>query len=215
MDIDKVITEYNRLGKKNRAAYFAELQKKADSGDVTALFLTGCLQFPQNWEPMKKAALSGDAALYEAYIAAKAASFHLMPSKEREIHQLCYRGRKMGSAPILNRLAITYLCGIGCRQNLQLAKKYFLMAFELGMEQAAANLRCVNESADREWEEEKYICIHSSELPPPCGRNPFSISIIGTCAAGKTTLVNMTDEDITGDEPRHFLSEILDKIGRE
>ncbi|MBR1966928.1 MAG: SEL1-like repeat protein, partial [Lentisphaeria bacterium] len=140
MKIDKFIDEFNLLEQQNKIKYLADLQKKADNGDMTALFLTGYLQISPDWAVMKKAALSGDPELYYACICAKTADFGISPAKEREIHQLCYRGRKMNYAPVLNRLAITYLCGIGCKQNLKLAKKYFSQAAELGVELARKNL---------------------------------------------------------------------------
>ena len=132
MKIDKFVDEFNQLEQQNKAKYIADLQKKADNGDMTALFLMGYLQFPPDWAVMKKAAFSGDPELYYNYICSLKLDFGISPAKEREIHQLCYRGRKMNYAPVLNRLAITYLCGIGCKQNLQLAKKYFSQAAELG-----------------------------------------------------------------------------------
>ena len=140
MKIDQFIDEFNRLEPKDKAAYIANLQKKADNGDMTALFLTGYLQFPPDWEVMKKAISAGDPELYYAYICTRTVDLGISPAKDREIHQLCYRGRKMNYAPILNRLAITYLCGIGCKQNVKLAKKYFTQAAELGMELAQENL---------------------------------------------------------------------------
>ena len=140
MKIYQFIDEFNHLEQKDKAAYIDNLQKKADNGDRTALFLTGYLQFPPDREVMKKAISAGDPELYYAYICARTVDFGISPAKEREIHQLCYRGRKMNYAPVLNRLAITYLCGIGCKQNLQLAKKYFTQAAELGMELAQENL---------------------------------------------------------------------------
>ena len=140
MEIDQIIDEFNHLEQKDKADYIANLQKKADNGDRTALFLTGYLQFPPDKEVMKKAISAGDPELYYAYICARTVDFGISPAKDREIHQLCYRGRKMNYAPILNRLAITYLCGIGCKQNVKLAKKYFTQAAELGMELAQENL---------------------------------------------------------------------------
>jgi len=140
MKIDQIIDEFNHLEQKDKAAYIANLQKKADEGDMMALFLTGYLQFPPDWEVMKKAISAGDPEIYYAYICARTVDFGISPAKDREIHQLCYRGRKMNYAPILNRLAITYLCGIGCKQNVKLAKKYFTQAAELGMELAQENL---------------------------------------------------------------------------
>ena len=46
MKIEKFIDEYNSLVQKDKAGYIANLQKKAENGDMTALFLTGYLQFP-------------------------------------------------------------------------------------------------------------------------------------------------------------------------
>lgn len=89
---------------------------------------------------MKKAISAGDPELYYAYICARTVDLGISPVKDREIHQLYYRGRKMNYAPILNRLAITYLCEIGCKQNVKLAKKYFTQATELGVELAQENL---------------------------------------------------------------------------
>ena len=165
MKIDQFIDEFNRLEPKDKAAYIANLQKKADNGDRTALFLTGYLQFPLDMEVMKKAISAGDPELYYAYICAKTVDFGISPAKDREIHQLCYRGRKMNYAPILNRLAITYLCGIGCKQNVKLAKKYFTQAAELGMELAQENLDYLTSHNDQEvW----------ANLPASsCDNNPF------------------------------------------
>ena len=140
MKIDQFIDEFNHLEQKDKTTYIANLQKKAGNGDRTALFLTGYLQFPPDWEVMKKANSAVEPELYYAYICARTVDFGISPAKDREIHQLCYRGRKMNYAPILNRLAITYLCGIGCKQNVKLAKKYFTQAAELGMKLAQENL---------------------------------------------------------------------------
>ena len=92
---------------------------------MTALFLTGYLQFPPDWTVMEKAISAGDPELYYSYICALRLDLGISPAQDRNFHQICYRGRKMNYPPILNRLAITYLCGIGCKQNVQLAKKYF------------------------------------------------------------------------------------------
>ena len=140
MKIDQFIDEFNRLEPKDKAAYIANLQKKAGNGDMTALFLTGYQQIPPDWEVMKKAISAEDPELYYAYICTRTVDFGISPAKDREIHQLCYRGRKMNYAPILNWLAITYLCGIDCKQNVKLAKKYFSQAAELSMELAQENL---------------------------------------------------------------------------
>ena len=125
MKIDQIIDEFNHLEQNDKAAYIANLQKKADNGDMSALFLTGYLQIPPDWGVMKKASSNGDPELYYNYICALKLDLGISPAKEREIHQLCYRGRKMNYASVLNRLAITYLCGIGCKQNVKLAKKIF------------------------------------------------------------------------------------------
>ena len=45
MKIDKFVDEFNQLEQQKKAKYIADLQKKADNGDMTALFLTGYLQF--------------------------------------------------------------------------------------------------------------------------------------------------------------------------
>ena len=150
MKIDQFIDEFNRLEPKDKAAYIANLQKKAGNGDMTALFLTGYLQFPPDWEVMKKASSNGDPELYYNYICALKLDLGISPAQGRNFHQLCYRGRKMNYAPILNRLAITYFCGIGCRQNLKLAKKYFAQAAELGMELALKNLEYLASHNDPE-----------------------------------------------------------------
>ena len=165
MKIDQFVDEFNHLEQKDKAAYIANLQKKADNGDMTALFLTGYLQFLPDWEVMKKAISDGDPELYYAYICARTVDFGISPAKDREIHQLCYRGRKMNYAPILNRLAITYLCGIGCKQNVKLAKKYFTQAAELGMELAQENLDYLTSYNNPEvW----------ANLPASsCDNNPF------------------------------------------
>ena len=125
MKIDQIIDEFNHLEQKDKAAYIANLQKKAGNGDMSALFLTGYLQIPPDWEVMKKAISDGDPELYYAYIGTRTVDLGISPAKAREIHQLCYRGRKMNYAPILNWLAITYLCGIDCKQNVKLAKNIF------------------------------------------------------------------------------------------
>ena len=172
MVIDKFIDEYNSLEQRDKAGYIADLQKKAENGDMTALFLTGYLQFPPDREVMKKAISAGDPELYYAYICARTVDFGISPAKDREIHQLCYRGRKMNYAPILNRLAITYLCGIGCKQNVKLAKKYFLQAAELSMELAQENL--------------DYLTLHNApevwaNIPTAsCDNNPSIAGIIST-----------------------------------
>ena len=140
MKIDQFVDEFNHLEQKDKAVYIANLQKKADNGDMMALFLAGYLQFPPDWEVMKKASSNGDPELYYNYICALKLDLGISPAQDRNFHQLCYRGRKMNYAPILNRLAITYLCGIGCKQNVKLAKKYFTQAAELGMELAQENL---------------------------------------------------------------------------
>ena len=67
MKIDQIIDEFNHLEQKDKAAYIDNLQKKADNGDMTALFLTGYLQFPPDWEVMKKASSNGDPELYYNY----------------------------------------------------------------------------------------------------------------------------------------------------
>ena len=165
MKIDQIIDEFNHLEQKDKAAYIDNLQKKADNGDMTALFLTGYLQFPPDWEVMKKASSNGDPELYYNYICALKLDLGISPAQDRNFHQLCYRGRKMNYAPILNRLAITYLCGIGCKQNVKLAKKYFTQAAELGMELAQENLDYLTSHNDQEvW----------ANLPASsCDNNPF------------------------------------------
>ena len=193
MKIDKFIDEFNLLEQQNKIKYLADLQKKADNGDMTALFLTGYLQFPPDWEVMKKAISDGDPELYYAYICARTVDFGISPAKDREIHQLCYRGRKMNYAPILNRLAITYLCGIGCKQNVKLAKKYFSQAAELGSAEAAENLDYM-ESKDLDfWTEQKHRCMHSSELKEVVLFDLYSIRTFGITHPGKTTLRIVTD----------------------
>ena len=193
MKIDQFIDEFNRLEPKDKAAYIANLQKKAGNGDMTALFLTGYLQFPPDWEVMKKAISAGDPELYYAYICARTVDFGISPVKDREIHQLCYRGRKMNYAPILNRLAITYLCGIGCKQNVKLAKKYFSQAAELGSAEAAENLDYM-ESKDWDfWTEQRHRCTHSSELKDVVLLDLYSIRTFGITHPGKTTLRIVTD----------------------
>ena len=193
MKIDQFIDEFNRLEPKDKAAYIANLQKKADNGDRTALFLTGYLQFPPDWEVMKKAISAGDPELYYAYICTRTVDLGISPAKDREIYQLCYRGRKMNYAPILNRLAITYLCGIGCKQNIRLAKKYFTQATELGSVEAADNLDYM-ESKDWDfWTEQKHRCMHSSELKEVVLFDLYSIRTFGITHPGKTTLRIVTD----------------------
>ena len=193
MKIDQFIDEFNRLEPKDKAAYIANLQKKADNGDRTALFLTGYLQFPPDWEVMKKAISAGDPELYYAYICTRTVDLGISPAKDREIYQLCYRGRKMNYAPILNRLAITYLCGIGCKQNIRLAKKYFTQATELGSVEAADNLDYM-ESKDWDfWTEQKHRCMHSSELKEVVLLDLYSIRTFGITQPGKTTLRVVAD----------------------
>lgn len=193
MKIDQFIDEFNRLEPKDKAAYIANLQKKAGNGDRTALFLTGYLQFPPDWEVMKKASSNGDPELYYNYICALKLDLGISPAKDREIHQLCYRGRKMNYAPILNRLAITYLCGIGCKQNVKLAKKYFTQAAELGSVEAAENLDYM-ESKDWDfWTEQRHRCTHSSELKDVVLLDLHSIRTFGITHPGKTTLRIVTD----------------------
>ena len=189
MKIDQFIDEYNNLEQKDKATYIANLQKKADNGDRTALFLTGYLQFPPDWEVMKKATATGSPELYYAYICTRTVDFGISPAKDREIHQLYYRGRKMNYAPILNRLAITYLCGIGCKQNVKLAKKYFTQAAELGLPEAVENLDCMEHKDADFWAEHKYMCLHSSELNEVLHLDRSSIRIFGTPHPGKTTLI--------------------------
>lgn len=172
MKIDQFIDEFNRLEPKDKAAYIANLQKKAGNGDRTALFLTGYLQFPPDWEVMKKASSNGDPELYYNYICALKLDLGISLEQDRNFHQICYRGRKMNYPPILNRLAITYLCGIGCKQNVQLAKKYFTQAAELGMELAQENLDYLTSYNDPEvW----------ANIPTAsCDNNPSIAGIIST-----------------------------------
>ena len=172
MKIDQFIDEFNHLEQKDKTTYIANLQKKADNGDMTALFLTGYLQFPPDREFMKKAISAGDPKLYYAYICARTVDFGVSPAKDREIHQLCYRGRKMNYAPILNRLAITYLCGIGCKQNVKLAKKYFTQAAELGMELAQENLDYLTSYNNPE--------VRANIPTASCDNNPSIAGIIST-----------------------------------
>ena len=193
MKIDQFIDEFNRLEPKDKAAYIANLQKKADNGDRTALFLTGYLQFPPDWEVMKKAISDGDPELYYAYICARTVDFGISPAKDREIHQLCYRGRKMNYAPILNRLAITYLCGIGCKQNVKLAKKYFTQAAELGSVEAAENLDYIEFKDLDFWTEQKHKCMHSSGLKEVILLDLYTIRTFGITQPGKTTLRVVAD----------------------
>ena len=193
MEIDQIIDEFNHLEQKDKADYIANLQKKADNGDRTALFLTGYLQFPPDKEVMKKAISAGDPELYYAYICARTVDFGISPAKDREIHQLCYRGRKMNYAPILNRLAITYLCGIGCKQNVKLAKKYFSQAAELGSAEAAENLDYIEFKDLDFWTEQKHRCMHSSELKEVVLFDLYSIRTFGITHPGKTTLRIVTD----------------------
>ena len=188
MEIDKFIDEFNHLEQKDKAAYIANLQEKSDNGDMTALFLTGYLQFPPDWEVMKKAISAGDPELYYAYICTRTVDWGISPAKDREIYQLCYRGRKMNYAPILNRLAITYLCGIGCKQNVTLAKKYFTQAAELGSVEAADNLDYIEFKDLNFWTEQKHRCIHSSELKEVVLFDLYSIRTFGTTQPGKATL---------------------------
>lgn len=187
MKIDQFIDEFNRLEPKDKAAYIANLQKKAGNGDMTALFLTGYLQFPPDWEVMKKASTNGDPELYYNYICALKLDLGISPAQNRNFHQLCYRGRKMNYAPILNRLAITYLCGIGCKQNVKLAKKYFSEAVELGSAEAAENLDYMEREDLDFWAEKKYSCRHSSSLKEIVFLSRISIMIPGTQQPGKTT----------------------------
>ena len=192
MKIDQFIDEFNRLEPKDKAAYIANLQKKAGNGDRTAL-LTGDLQFPPDWEVMKKASSNGDPELYYNYICALKLDLGISPAQDRNFHQLCYRGRKMNYAPILNRLAITYLCGIGCKQNVKLAKKYFSQAAELGSAEAAENLDYM-ESKDWDfWTEQKHRCIHLSELKDVVLLDLYSIRTFGITQPGKTTLRSASD----------------------
>ena len=193
MKIEKFIDEYNSLVQKDKAGYIANLQKKAGNGDMTALFLTGFLPFPYNWDIMKKAALSGDPELYYAYLCAKANDFGESQEKNKEFHQLCYRGRKMNYAPILNRLAITYLCGIGCKQNVKLAKKYFSQAAELGSAEAAENLDYIEFKDLDFWTEQKHRCMHSSELKEVVLFDLYSIRTFGITHPGETTLRVVAD----------------------
>ena len=155
---------------------------------MTALFLTGYLQYPQDWIVMKKAISAGDPQLYYAYICAKENDFGESPAKNREFHQLCYRGRKMNYAPILNRLAITYLCGIGCKQNVQLAKKYFIQAAELGSTEAIENLDYMESKDLNFWTEQKHVCTHSLELKEAVSFETYCIRLLGTLQPGKTIL---------------------------
>lgn len=188
MKIDKFIDEFNSLEQKDKTIYIANLQKKVDKGDMAALFLTGYLQFPPDWEIMKKAACSGNPELYYSYICALRLDFGISLEQDRNFHQICYRGRKMNYPPILNRLAITYLCGIGCKQNVQLAKKYFTQAAELGSAEAIENLDYM-ESKDWDfWAEQKHRCMHSSELKEVVSFDTYCIRLLGTLHPGKTTL---------------------------
>jgi hypothetical protein len=193
MKIDQFIDEFNRLEPKDKAAYIANLQKKAGNGDRTALFLTGYLQFPPDWEVMKKASSNGDSELYYNYICALKLDLGISPAQDRNFHQLCYRGRKMNYAPILNRLAITYLCGIGCKQNVKLAKKYFSQAAELGSAEAADNLDYIEFKDLDFWTEQKHRCIHFSELKDVVLLDLYSIRTFGITHPGKTTLRIVTD----------------------
>ena len=193
MEIDKLVDEYNSLAEANKSEFLVNLQKKAENGDRTALFLTGYLQFPLDWTVMKKAISAGDPELYYAYICTKTVDFGISPAKAREIHQLCYRGRKMNYAPILNRLAITYLCGIGCKQNVKLAKKYFSQAAELGSAEAADNLDYIEFKDMDFWTEQKHRCMHSSELKEVVLFDLYSIRTFGITQPGKTTLRIVTD----------------------
>lgn len=83
MKIDQFIDEFDHLEQKDKAAYIANLQKKADNGDRTALFLTGYLQFPPDLEVMKKAISAGDLELYYAYICTRTVDFGISPAKDR------------------------------------------------------------------------------------------------------------------------------------
>ena len=193
MKIDQFIDEFNRLEPKDKAAYIANLQKKAGNGDRTALFLTGYLQFPPDGEVMKKASSNGDPELYYNYICALKLDLGISPAQDRNFHQLCYRGRKMNYAPILNRLAITYLCGIGCKQNIRLAKKYFTQATELGSVEAADNLDYIEFKDLDFWTEQKHRCIHFSELKEVVLFDLYSIRTFGITQPGKTTLRSASD----------------------
>ena len=195
MEIDKFIDEYNSRAEANKSKFLANLHKKAEAGDMTALFLAGYFQSPTQWEVMKKAALSGDPVLYYNYICVIAENFGLSPAKDREIHQLCYRGRQMKYAPILNRLAITYLCGIGCKQNLKLAKKYFFQALELGSAEAAHNLVYIECKNLDFWTEQRRRYIHLSLLPEPGFSGRCSIMLCGTPRPGKTTFRTVIDNN--------------------
>ena len=194
MKIDRFIDEFNNLEHKDKAEYIANLQKKADNGDRIALFLTGYLQFSLDLQVMENAELASDPELYYACICAKGNALGKSPAQNREFHQLCYRGRKMNYAPILNRLAISYLCGIGCKQNLKLAKKYFTQAAELGLPEAVENLDCMEHNDADFWEEHKYMCLHSAELKDVLQFKRYSINIFGTPHPGKTTLRTVTDK---------------------
>ena len=94
----------------------------------------------------------------------------------------------MNYAPILNRLAITYLCGIGCKQNVKLAKKYFSQAAELGSVEAADNLDYIEFKDLDFWTEQKHRCIHFSELKEVVLFDLYSIRTFGITHPGKTTL---------------------------
>lgn len=90
-------------------------------------------------------------------------------------------------------LAITYLCGIGCKQNVKLAKKYFSQAAELGSAEAAENLDYM-ESKDWDfWTEQRHRCTHSSELKDVVLLDLYSIWTFGITQPGKTTLRIVTD----------------------
>ena len=193
MKIDQIIDEFNHLEQKDKAAYIDNLQGNADNGDMTALFLTGYLQIPSDWEVMKKAISAGDSELYYAYICARTVDFGISPEQDRNFHQLCYRGRKMNYAPILNRLAITYLCGIGCKQNIRLAKKYFTQATELGSVEAADNLDYIEFKDLDFWTEQKHRCMHSSELKEVVLFDLYSIRTFGTTQPGEANLRSASD----------------------
>ena len=94
----------------------------------------------------------------------------------------------MNYAPILNRLAITYLCGIGCKQNVRLAKKYFTQATELGSVEAEDNLDYIEFKDLDFWTEQKHRCIHFSELKEVVLFDLYSILTFGTTQLGKATL---------------------------
>lgn len=154
---------------------------------MTALFMAGELKSPQEREIMEKAVTAGDPELYYAYICALKLDLGISPKQDHNFHQLCYRGRKMNYAPILNQLAITYLCGIGCKQNVKLAKKYFSKAVELGSAEAAENLDYMEREDLDFWAEKKYSCRHSSSLKEIVFLSRISVMMPGTQQPGKTT----------------------------